>query len=116
MVMKNKTFFVDIDGTLIKYRNFADLRITNPVPIQSVVEKINSEYEKGSYIVVVTARPITFRSFTIKELKKIGLKYHKLLLGIGRGERVLINDKDPAYPTQKRATAINLVRDKGIKK
>jgi hypothetical protein len=53
--------------------------------------------------------------FTKKELKKIGLKYHQIILGIGRGTRFIINDIDPENPTVKRAVGINLIRDKGYK-
>ena len=48
-----------------------------------------------------------------KELKKIGLKYNQVILGIGRGTRFVINDIDPDNPTIKRAVGINLIRDKG---
>jgi hypothetical protein len=115
-MIKNETYFVDIDGTLIKYRKFQHLLSETAKPIKSVVEKVKEEYEKGSHIIITSARPEIFRDFTKKELKDIGVEYHQLILGIGRGARVIINDKDPDFPKDKRAIGINLVRDKGIQK
>ncbi len=36
---KNPTFFVDIDGTLVKYRKFAELETSVLEPIQDVIDK-----------------------------------------------------------------------------
>ena len=79
----------------------------------SISSNINEEYDKGSHIVITSARPIEYLDFTKKELKKIGLKYHQVILGIGRGTRFVINDIDPENSTVKRAVGINLIRDKG---
>jgi hypothetical protein len=114
-MIKNSTYFVDIDGTIVKYRQFDKLLQTKAEPIQEVIDNINEEYDKGSHIVITSARPIEYLDFTKKELKKIGLKYHQIILGIGRGTRFLLNDIDPENPTVKRAVGINLIRDKGYK-
>ena len=112
--MKYPTCFVDIDGTLIKYRTFDTLQATEPEPIQSVIDLVNTEYDKGAHIVVTTARPPELELFTKQELEKIKLKYHQLVMGIGRGTRYLINDRDPKEPNVDRAVAINLNRNMGI--
>ena len=114
-MIKNSTYFVDIDGTIVKYRQFDSLLSTKAEPIQDVIDSLNEEYDKGSHIVVTSARPIEYLEFTKKELKKIGLKYHQVILGIGRGTRFVINDIDPDNPMVKRAVGINLIRDKGYK-
>lgn len=111
--IKNSTYFVDIDGTIVKYRQFAKLLFTKAVPIKDVIDNLNDEYDKGSHIVVTSARPIEYLDFTKKELVSIGLKYHQLILGIGRGTRFVINDIDPEEPLKNRAVGINLIRDKG---
>lgn len=89
-MIKNSTYFVDIDGTIVKYRQFDKLLQTKAEPIQEVIDNINEEYDKGSHIVVTSARPIEYLDFTKKELK-------------------------PENPTVKRAVGINLMRDKGYK-
>jgi hypothetical protein len=114
-MIKNSTYFVDIDGTIIKYRPFALILTLEPEPIQDVIDKINKEYDKGSHIVVTTARPENLKSLTKKELKKVGLKYNQLVMGIGRGTRYVINDSDPEKAKEKRAIGINLIRNKGLK-
>lgn len=111
---KYPTYFVDIDGTLIKYRKFDQLGIVDPEPIQSVVDKINSEYDLGSHIVITTARPVEFELLTKQELESIGVKYHQIIFGIGRGTRYIVNDRDPKAPEIDRAVGININRNKGL--
>ena len=112
--MKNDTYFVDIDGTLVKYRPFSLMLSLDVEPIQDVIDKINSEFDKGSHIVITTARPEVLESYTKEELEKIGVKYHTLLMGIGRGKRYVINDV-PEGTTETKAVGINIRRDKGFK-
>ena len=112
-MIKNSTYFVDIDGTIVKYRQFDKLLSTKAEPIQDVIDNLNEEYDKGGHIVVTSARPPEFLKFTEIELRSIGLKYHQLILGIGRGTRFVLNDIDPDNPMVKRAVGINLIRDKG---
>lgn len=113
-VTKNPTLFVDIDGTLVVYRKFSELATAVLTPIQDVIDLVNNYYDNGSHIVITSARPQEYESFTKQELEKIGVKYHQILMGIGRGTRVVLNDKDPENPDLPRAVGINLNRDKGI--
>lgn len=113
MVKKNPTFFVDIDGTLVKYRKFSELSDSKLVPIQDVIDYVNSQYNSGSVIIITTARPDSYREYTINELNTIGVKYHQLITDCGRGTRVILNDMDPENPIQ-RAVGINFERDKGF--
>jgi histidinol phosphatase-like enzyme len=57
-MIKHPTYFVDIDGTLFVYRKFDEIKTIKAKPIQTVVDKVNSEYYSGSHIVITTARPI----------------------------------------------------------
>jgi histidinol phosphatase-like enzyme len=113
-MIKYPTYFVDIDGTLVKYRKFTEINEVPLTPIQSVIDKVNSEYDNGAHIVITTARPIEFELFTKQELEKIGIKYHQLIMGIGRGTRYVINDRDPEAPDVDRAVGINLNRNEGL--
>lgn len=110
---KNPTFFVDIDGTLVVYRKFSELETATLTPVQDVIDTINQYYDEGAIIVITSARPQTFELFTKQELEKIGVKYHQLVMGIGRGTRVVLNDKDPESPETPRALGINLNRNSG---
>jgi histidinol phosphatase-like enzyme len=112
--IKNPTLFVDIDGTIIKYRQFANLINTEPEPIQDVIDFVNKEYDNGAVIIVTTARPSELELFTKQDLEKINLKYHQIVFDCGRGTRLLLNDRDPEYPDTDRAVGINFNRDEGF--
>jgi ribonucleotide monophosphatase NagD (HAD superfamily) len=113
-ITKNPTFFVDIDGTIVKYRKFSELSTAVLTPIQDVIDFLNKSYDEGAHIVITTARPPQYELFTKQELEKLGVKYHQMIMGIGRGTRVVLNDKDPEMPDLPRAWGINFTRDKGL--
>ena len=95
-------------------RKFSEINEIPPTPIQSVIDKVNNEYDNGTHIVITTARPAELELFTKQELEKIGVKYHQLVMEIGRGTRYIINDRDPEAPEVDRAVGINLNRNEGI--
>lgn len=110
---KKNTIFCDIDGTIFKYRKFTEYETTKAVPIQSTIVYLNDQYNLGHMIVLTTARPSYMHDHTVNELQTNSVPFHKLVMGIERGPRYLINDMDPSNH-EKRAIAINLIRDKGI--
>ena len=112
-VIKNPTLFVDIDGTLVKYRKFSELSESILTPIQDVIDFVNEQYDNGAIIIITTARTSSSNLFTKQELEKIGVNYHQLVMDCGRGTRVVLNDMDPKNPIQ-RAVGINFVRDGGF--
>lgn len=113
-VKKYNTIFSDIDGTILKYRSFNTYLTSEPEPIQNVVNKLNECYDRGDTIVLTSARPQELYDHTVNEMKKIGLKFHKIVLGLARGTRYLINDMED--PTKQRAISINIIRDEGFTK
>ena len=110
---KKNTYFCDIDGTILKYRQFETYEISKAEPIQSTIDYLNKASEEGHMIILTTARPEYLRDHTIVELHENYVPYDKLIMGIERGPRYLINDMDPKKPGE-RAISINLERDKGI--
>jgi hypothetical protein len=114
-VIKNPTLFVDIDGTLVKYRKFSELIGSIPHPIQDVIDYVNDHYNSGSVIIITTARPSSYELMTKQELDTIGVRYSQLIMEMGRGTRVILNDVDPENPELPRAIGINLERDGGLK-
>ena len=110
---KYKTIFCDIDGTIFKYRKFETYKTTEPEVTAMAKEKLVDWRNRGHMIILTTARPEEFRSHTIKELSLKGIPYDRLIMGIERGPRYLINDMDPGKPGT-RAFAFNLVRDEGM--
>lgn len=75
----NKTFCVDIDGTICS----EGTKYENARPIKKVVDKINRLYENNT-IILHTARGYKsrkdWRQFTENQLKEWGVKYHKLIM------------------------------------
>ena len=112
---KHKTIFCDIDGTIFKYRKFETYKTTKPEVTDMAKERLLDWRERGHMIILTTARPEDFRAHTIKELDSNGIPYDRLVMGIERGPRYLINDMDPGKPGT-RAFASNLNRDEGMSK
>jgi hydroxymethylpyrimidine pyrophosphatase-like HAD family hydrolase len=114
-----KTIFCDIDGTLIKHNNFKDIMDDNveTVVLEGTIDKLIEWDRKGYNLILVTGRRESMRKKTEKQLAEAGITYDKLIMGIGGGQRIIINDLKPKiseqhYPT---ALSINLVRNNGIK-
>lgn len=110
---KKETYFVDVDGTIFKYRKFETYETSKAEVIPSTLEYLNEKANEGHMIILTTARPEWLREHTIKELKENKIPWSRLVMGIERGARYLINDMDPNKPGE-RAIAINLIRDNGI--
>tara|TARA_R100000544_G_C2224823_1_gene59942 strand:- start:120 stop:503 length:384 start_codon:yes stop_codon:yes gene_type:complete len=111
---KKNTYFVDIDGTIFKYRKFETYKTIKAEVIIDSKVFLQQKRDQGHMIVLTTARPESLRKHTILELSTNNIPYHKLMMGIERGPRYLINDMDP-NKTGNRAIAINVTRDNGIK-
>ena len=109
-----KTIFSDIDGTLIEQVRFEELdaNVVNVLP--GVAEKMNEWYEAGHYIVLTTARPDYLRLITTLQMEKAGIRFHQLVMGIGREERILINNNSKGEPDNHRAMAVPVARDGGF--
>ena len=110
-----KTIFSDIDGTLIEQVRFEDLdpNVVNVLP--GVAEKMNEWYEAGHHIVLTTARPWNLELITKQQMETAGIHYHQLVMGIGREERILINNNSSKEPQRDRAFGVPVLRDGGFK-
>jgi Trk K+ transport system NAD-binding subunit len=111
-VVKHATIFCDIDGTLFKYREFSDLQTVKAEVIPSVADYLRLHEKLGSHIVITTARPENLRHWTVHELNKNEIPYHQLVMGIGRGNRILINDHKEGHSP--RAISFPIVRNEGL--
>jgi uncharacterized HAD superfamily protein len=111
---KKNTYFVDIDGTIFVYRKFETYKSTPAQVIKESKQYLQRVKDEGHMIILTTARPEDMRDHTIEELSLNGIPYDRLIMGIERGPRYLINDMDPNNPG-KRAIGINVTRDSGIK-
>ena len=124
----NKTWFIDIDGTIVKhlYNDSIYIAIEKDgekshlweKPIKQSVNFLNS-IPATDTIVLTTARDSKHKDHTLKMLQHYNIKYDRILFDLRSGPRYLINDTKPVgvvgnkEPMQT-ALAINVERDKGI--
>lgn len=112
-----KTFFIDIDGTIVQYPEKGQLdRISE---INGYVEELLpsaidffKSLKDNDVVIFTTGRREKHRELTERTLKYHNIKYKHLIMDLPWGERYLINDT-PNMLYQK-AIAINLLRDKGF--
>jgi len=110
-----KTIFLDIDGTLVEHSENLSKQITEPLKIiNGTLEKLLEWDKKGYNIILTTGRRESHRKITEKQLTELGIFYDKLIMGIGGGDRIIINDRKENNPTNT-AFAINIDRNEGIK-
>jgi hypothetical protein len=110
---KFHTYFFDIDGTIFEYRKFETYGKTPAVLTPGSLSKLQEIQEAGHMIILTTARPESLRQHTVDELKINEVPYDKLVMGLARGPRHLVNDMSPSEPGD-RAIGWNLRRDEGL--
>lgn len=114
MEMK-KTIFLDIDGCLIKHNGNLSTQILKGVEVlPGTIEKLNQWEADGHRIILTTGRKESMRSITEIQLLSVGIFYDQLIMGLNRGERIVINDKKPNLEMTV-ARAIQIDRNVGIK-
>jgi len=115
MDLRPKTVFCDIDGTLVKHAppHISSQECYEMEVLKGTLEKLLDWDKKGYNIILTTGRKESLRRVTELQLSKVGIFYDQLIMGIGGGHRILINDcKDSG---DEYATAINVKRNTGIK-
>lgn len=91
---KNYTIFCDLDGTIWEQGDPCELAKPGyqPKMIHGSIDKIREWDSKGYRIILTTGRKESLREVTVKQLSFAGVVYDQLVMGIGGGSRVLIND------------------------
>jgi hypothetical protein len=121
---RGKTLFIDIDGTLLKHGKtgtgvigwvdgsgeFRERDVGVILP--GVRDAINRWHGKGYRLILTTARCESTRAVTEKQLRSCGLFWDMLIMSIGGGQRVLINDIKSDGSLS--AVALNVPRDGGL--
>ena len=125
----NRTWFIDIDGTIVKHRTNDELdRVIEEMGEESHnFEEILPESLKfvknlpeQDTVVLTTARETRHKDHTERLLKSMNFKYDLVIFNLRSGARILINDiKPPGVagnedPLQT-AFAVNVNRDEGIR-
>lgn len=116
-----KTYFIDIDGTLVHNKEeeqLVELLRVDDETTESIeqllpnVKQFWNNIDDNDIIIITTARSEKYRRLTEKLFSKYNLRYDKLLMDLRTGPRVLINDTPDM--TYQKAIAINVKRDQGL--
>lgn len=107
------TYIFDLDGVLVEngsphfFPKWGEAEA-----IQASGEAVRGLYAHGNHIVIMTARPESYREMTEAELQDKGIPYHQLVMGVHHGRRYIVNDYSANNPCPS-AVAVNTVRDSG---
>ena len=110
-----RLLFVDLDGTIFHHHGSLEDLVNKPtIVLEGVREQLQKWYLNDDKIIFTTGRRESMRSFTEKQLSDNYIFYDKLIMNVGRGNRVVINDckTDSNMVT---AQAIMVERNKGLK-
>ena len=109
-----KTIICDIDGTLMYHHGGAYTQFSPEISLlPGVIEKLEEWDKKGYNIILITGRRESEREATIKTLSDLEVFYDQLIMGVGGGQRILINDLKPESE-EKTAIAFCVERNKGL--
>lgn len=109
-----KTIFLDIDGCILYHLgNLSKQYLDEPSIIPATLQKLNEWEAQGHRIILTTGRKESMRRKTEADLEKLGIFYDQLVMGLPRGERVIINDRKPDSDMST-ARAIMITRNGGI--
>lgn len=133
---RGKTLIIDLDGTVfahgkdgtgaiyeeaLKQPRDNNRRYVTKVAylLDGVREAFNDWHGKGYRLILMTGRCESTRKETEEQLRMHGLFWDMLIMGIGGGQRVLINDwkfdENGHFTAQSvKAVAINVIRDRGF--
>ena len=114
MENRPKTIIIDIDGTLIHHHGSLSGQNDNTPKILAGVKEAFDEWDRKGYrIVLITGRKEGMRTRTEAQLAECGIYYDQLVMGVGGGVRILINDLKP-NSDQRTAEAVCVKRNEGI--
>ena len=109
-----KTLILDIDGTLVEHvpPSVAQTPQHTMRLLPNTIERLIEWDRKGYNIILLTGRRESLRQQTERQLTEVGIFYDQLIMGVGGGCRVLINDKKPDGEVT--SIAFNPERNEGI--
>ncbi len=105
----NKTWILDVDGTLVKHNGY---KIDGYDTLLDGVKDFFEQLPLNDKVILLTARKEEFLPALKDFLKKNNIRYDYLLTDMPMGERILVNDRKPSGLDM--AFAINKDRDKNL--
>lgn len=110
-----KTVFLDIDGVLLhQYGGLDQQMLQEAVLLPGVLEKLHEWDCLGYTIILVSGRRESMRKKTQKQLSSLGIYYDQLILGVGGGVRVLINNDKTSIPGLETAVGLTIKKNVGL--
>ena len=108
-----KTLFIDIDGTILKHQGtFSEISMKEATLLPDARDRLNEWCSKEYKIILTTGRRESMRKTTELQLGRLGIPYDQLVMGLSKGNRIVVNDRRPNGDDT--AFAINVNRDYGL--
>ena len=111
---RRKTFFIDIDGTLLFLPKHVTYDSADTHVLPGTYSKLLEWKSQGHQIVLTTGRVTDRREKLEKQLSDLKIPYDQLVTNLPSGPRILINDKKPYSEIYQMAQAIQLKRNEGV--
>jgi hypothetical protein len=107
-----KTIFCDIDGVVVKSAcNYMKPYLGPATSLRENVDVLNKLQASGkTMLIMTTARAEKFRDVTVEQLKREGLNYDALIMGLLHAKRIVVNDFAASNPYPS-CEAINIKRN-----
>jgi len=102
------TWIIDIDGTIFKHNGHKE----NGDQLLAGVKEFWQRIPFEDTIILMSAREQLYAEATLDFLHSNSIRYDKVIFGLPKGERILVNDTKPSGLVT--AYAINVTRDKGL--
>jgi len=107
------TIFCDIDGTLLKHNNSITEITDSTELLPNTKQSIETWDLLGYNIILTTGRKESLRQKTEEQLSSVGIHYDQLIMGIGGGSTIIINDRK-MNGLENTCYSMNVIRNKGL--
>ncbi len=101
-----KTWFFDLDGTLVKHNGY---KIDGRDTLLPGAKEYLAGIPEEDKVIIITSRTEEYRTETEIFLEENAVRYDMILFNMPMGERIVVNDRKPSG--LETAVAVNLDRD-----
>lgn len=105
----NKTWIIDLDGTLVKHNGY---KLDGKDSFLPDALAFMRNLPPDDMVLFLTSRPVELAESTERFLDDNGIRFNHIIYNAPYGERILINDQKPSGLNC--AYAINVKRDSGL--
>jgi hypothetical protein len=110
-----KTILLDIDGVILRqYGGLDEQMLRDPKILPGVTKRLHEWDCLGYNLILCTGRRESMRKRTEEQLAACGIYYDQLVMGLGGGVRVLINNDKSSFPGLETAVGITIPKNEGL--